>query len=105
MDGCCSYMSIVANQDINEDTIYSLTSTVFKNFFYLQTKMNFLESFNLSSFNLCPVNLQYHPGSRKFFTEKNIITTNQNILCKYSNKFCDEKQSKNINILLHRGYV
>lgn len=80
---CSFYMVLYASPDVSDDFVFGFVNTLHKNFFYMTTHLPSLSHFSESTMQICPVDMEFHSGAKRYYTEKAVITEHPMNLSQY----------------------
>jgi TRAP-type uncharacterized transport system substrate-binding protein len=84
---CSFYMVLYASPKVSDEFVFSFINTLHKNFFYMSTNLPTLSFFSESTMQICPVDMEFHSGAKKYYTEKAVITEYPMNLSQYKTSF------------------
>lgn len=84
---CSFYMVLYASPKVSDEFIFALIDTLHKNFFYMTTHLPGWTFFSESTMQICPVDMEFHRGAKRYYTEKSAITEQPKNLSQYKTSF------------------
>jgi hypothetical protein len=100
-------MNILCDPGVPDHYTYNFVSTIYRNHIHLILKNRFLQDIDDQIMSYCPSYLQYHPGAKAFYVEKNFITELSSPLCSLlDNEFqCTPEKISLVQSLIDRHTI
>jgi len=110
LPSCSFYMVLFASARVSDDFVFTFISSLHKNFFYMKTHFPTLSSFSESTMQICPVDMEFHSGAKRYYTDKDVITETPINLSQYKMSYSrtdtndDDDDREEVLTLITRGY-